>query len=165
VAAGEKVALMGASGMGKTTLLRMLLGLEQPDAGTITANVKEMAVVFQEDRLCERASVYHNLSMVCKTKEQMAQIKPVLGALGLAGCERKKAASLSGGMKRRVAIARAILAGRQILLLDEPLKGLDEVTKHQVMLFMKEKMHGKTVLYITHEEDEARYFGCKVRKL
>lgn len=165
VEAGEKVALMGASGVGKTTLLRMLLKLEQPDAGSITANAQEMAVVFQEDRLCEMASVYHNLSMVCTTKEQLSRIEPMLGALGLAGCAQKKAASLSGGMKRRVAIARAILAGRQILLLDEPLKGLDEATKHQVMLFMKEKMRGKTVLYITHEEDETGYFGCKVRKL
>ena len=165
VDAGEKAALMGASGIGKTTILRMLLGLEQPDAGTIRANVKETAVVFQEDRLCEKISVYHNLSMICKTKEQLAKVESVLGRLGLAGCIHKKAAVLSGGMKRRVAIARALLAERQVLLLDEPLKGLDEETRHQVMQFIKEKMNGKTVLYITHEEDEARYFECRVIKL
>lgn len=163
--AGEAVALMGASGIGKTTMLRMMLGLERPDSGTISVNAKETAVVFQEDRLCEKISVYHNLSMVCRTKKQLEQIKPILGSLGLAGREQKKTAVLSGGMKRRVAIARALLADRQILLLDEPLKGLDEDTKQQVMLFMKERMYGKTVLYITHEEKEALYFGCRVIKL
>lgn len=165
VDAGEKVALMGASGIGKTTILRMLLGLERPDYGTINGNIKEAAVVFQEDRLCNRASVYHNLSMVCRTKEQLAQIESVLGSLGLAGCAHKKVAALSGGMKRRVAIARAFLAERQILLLDEPLKGLDEETRLQVMQFMKARMSGKTVLYITHEEDETIYFGCRIIKL
>ncbi len=164
-AAGEKVALMGASGIGKTTMFRMLLGLELPDAGNIRINAKEAAAVFQEDRLCERVSVYHNLSMVCRTKEQLAQIEPVLGALGLAGCSQKKVMTLSGGMKRRVAIARAILAEKQILLLDEPLKGLDEHTGFQVMQFMKEKLYGKTVIYITHEEGEATYFGCRIIKL
>lgn len=162
LAGGERVALMGPSGKGKTTLLRMLLKLEAADCGQIEADEQEMAVVFQEDRLCERVSVYHNLAMVCRTQEQQGQIETVLGGLGLSGCGEKKAGVLSGGMKRRVAIARALLAERQILLLDEPLKGLDEVTKISVMEFLKEKMQGKTVLYVTHDEGEAEYFGCRI---
>lgn len=126
---------------------------------------KEAAVVFQEDRLCSRVSVYHNLSMVCRAKEQLGQIETMLGSFGLAGCGSKKVSALSGGMKRRVAIVRALLTERQILLLDEPLKGLDEKTKLLVMQFMKEKMSRRTVLYITHEEEEAAYFGCRIIKL
>ncbi len=164
-AGGEAVALMGPSGKGKTTLLRMLLKLETPDCGQIVAEEQAMAVVFQEDRLCEKVSVYHNLAMVCRTPEQLRQIETVLGGLGLAGCGEKKAGVLSGGMKRRVAIARALLADRQILLLDEPLKGLDEVTKVSVMEFLKERMQGKTVLYVTHEEAEAEFFGCRVVRM
>lgn len=164
-AGGEAVALMGPSGKGKTTLLRMLLKLEVPDCGWIEADEQEMAVVFQEDRLCEKVSVYHNLAMVCRTPEQQGQIEQVLGGLGLAGCAGKKAGVLSGGMKRRVAIARALLADRQILLLDEPLKGLDEITKAAVMEFLKEKVQGRTVLYVTHEEAEAEYFGCRVIRI
>ncbi|MBP3610599.1 MAG: ATP-binding cassette domain-containing protein [Lachnospiraceae bacterium] len=159
---GEAVALMGSSGKGKTTLLRMLLKLETPDCGRIEADEQAMAVVFQEDRLCEKVSVYHNLAMVCRTPEQLGQIENLLGCLGLAGCGEKKAGVLSGGMKRRVAIARALLADRRILLLDEPLKGLDDRTKTAVMEFMKEKMQGRTVLYVTHEETEAEYFGCRI---
>lgn len=162
LAPGERAALMGASGIGKTTIARMILFLEQADQGVVQVEKEKLAAVFQEDRLCEETTVYRNLSMVCRTKDQLKQIEPVLTQLGLAGCSRKKASQLSGGMKRRVAIARAFLADAPVLVLDEPLKGLDETTKASVMAFMKAQMKGKTVLYITHEEAEAVYFDCNI---
>ncbi len=159
---GEKAALMGTSGIGKTTIARMLLGFEKSTEGEIENGGQQIAVVFQEDRLCKETSVYRNLAMVCHTKEQKAEIIPVLTSLGLADCVWKRVSALSGGMKRRVAIARAFLAEADTLIMDEPLKGLDETTKASVMAFMKEHMEAKTVLYITHEEAEAVYFGCKI---
>lgn len=162
LAPGERMAFMGASGIGKTTIARMMLSLEQPDAGSIQVEPWLMAAVFQEDRLCEETTVYRNLAMVCPSEEYRNKIEQVLAALGLAGLGGKKVAHLSGGMKRRVAIARAFLSDTPILVLDEPLKGLDETTKASVMAFMKTQMKGKTVVYITHEEAEAVYFDCNI---
>ncbi|MBE5951682.1 MAG: ATP-binding cassette domain-containing protein [Lachnospiraceae bacterium] len=161
------VALMGTSGIGKTTLLRMILGTEHPDEGEIerAEGVKAYAVVFQENRLFERVSVEKNLQCVCRTDTQKAEIPHLLKRLGLYACRKQKVACLSGGMKRRVAIGRALLRGGQVLLLDEPFQGLDEGTKQAVIGLVKEKMCEKSVLLITHDEKEAAGLGCEILQL
>ena len=141
---GTAVALMGHSGIGKTTIARIMLGLERPDKGFVTT-VNKVAVVFQEDRVFKQFSVAANLAMVCSEYEQIHRISEVLRALGLEGTENRKVDELSGGMKRRVAIARALIAEAEMLILDEPLKGLDEDTKLSVMKYIKECFTDKKV--------------------
>lgn len=161
---GEHVAVMGSSGIGKTTLLRILLGTEKADSGSVTVN-KTVAVVFQENRLCEETTVLQNLRMICKTGEQRTRIPELLSALGLADCRNRRVTCLSGGMKRRVAIARALLADKSILLLDEPFRGLDERTRLAVMEYTRSCAENKTLLLITHDTEEAEFFGCRQAKL
>lgn len=161
---GESVCLMGPSGQGKTTLLHILMGLVQPDSGDITGtDGYRLSPVFQEDRLCENLSVGANLRLVCSTAEKQ-QLEALLTALGLPDSIHQPVRKLSGGMKRRVAIARALLVG-DILLFDEPFKGLDDDTKHQVMACVKDCCHGKTLIWVTHDIREAEYMGSRISLL
>ena len=153
--------LKGPSGCGKTTLLRMLMGLEIPDSGTITPlqNYRKSAV-FQEDRLCENLSAMQNVLMVVNNqskKDLLDQLKQDFYQVGLDDMFQK-VSTLSGGMKRRVAILRAMYANADILFFDEPLKGLDDITKEKVMLFIKERIKDKTVFWVTHDVDEYTVF-------
>ena len=153
---GEITALMGASGRGKTTLLRILMGLEAADAGDrLGMEHVRISAVFQEDRLLERLTAEGNLRFVAQRQEQIAEIPKLLEELGL-GSETEAAATFSGGMKRRLAIARALLADYDLLVLDEPFRGLDEATKAQTMEVLRRRSRGKTVLLVTHDEEEAR---------
>lgn len=158
---GKLTCLLGPSGKGKTTLLRILMGLETADSGTITGlEGLRKSAVFQEDRLCEGLNLYTNILLPHLQKSSdltISQIETAIGALGLEGNEGKLVRDLSGGMKRRVAILRALLAPYDILFLDEPFKGLDGKTKEKTMDYFKEKAHGKTVLCITHDEAEVVY--------
>ena len=116
--------LMGPSGIGKTTLLLLLLGLVSPDSGEITGLPEKVSVIFQEDRLCEDFSALSNVAMVLpRGGEETASA--LLKALGLEEAMRQPVHTLSGGMKRRVAIARGLAADSPLLLMDEPFKGLD----------------------------------------
>ena len=167
IAPGAPVALMGSSGIGKTTLLRLLLGTERPSEGTIERVPEKMnfSVVFQENRLCENVSVEQNLKMVGTTKHKKEEIERVLRQLGLHECRKQKVAALSGGMKRRVAIGRALIYDAPVFLLDEPFQGLDEATKQNVMECVKARIIGKSFLLITHDKAEAECFGCKIIQL
>lgn len=162
----QPIAIMGTSGVGKTTLLRIVLGVEKPDVGSIQKEnvIEKYSVVFQENRLCEQLTVEKNLRMICRTKKQREEIPELLNKLGLSGCAKQKVYSLSGGMKRRVAIGRAILFDGAIVLMDEPFQGLDVKTKEIVLCLIKEKLKGKIVLLITHEEKEAIDLGCTIIK-
>ena len=155
---GAFTALMGASGVGKTTLARILLGLEAPDTGVVTDVPERRAAVFQEDRLIPSLSAVQNVRLG-KRGATRAEAVHLLSALGLAADADKPAAALSGGMRRRVAIARALIADADFVLLDEPFSGLDEDTKNTVMAYVKHALFGKTVLLITHDEREARTFA------
>ena len=122
--------LTGPSGIGKTTLLRLAAGLEQPDSGRIETEAgKRLRMVFQEDRLLPWKTVLGNVMLECGNKEKADVL---LQTLGLSGEENAYPASLSGGMRRRTAIARALCAEPDILLLDEPFNGLDEVKEIEV---------------------------------
>ena len=155
--AGEISALMGPSGCGKTTLFRILLGIEKADAGEVRGLGRAVAV-FQEDRLSEPLSAIKN---VCLGRRGATpdEAKVLLSALGLAEDAEKPVKELSGGMRRRVSIARALIADADTLLLDEPFSALDEETKASVMRFTQKALEGKTVVLITHDIEEARAFA------
>ncbi|MBE5035251.1 ATP-binding cassette domain-containing protein [Gallibacter intestinalis] len=159
---GSVTCIMGSSGIGKTTLLRILMGLEDYDDGRITGiENKTMAAVFQEDRLCENLTVSANIRMTGGKDEKgisEQEVVKYLEIIGMKDMAGKQVSELSGGMKRRVAILRAVLADRDIVFFDEPLKGLDQETEKKVMETIVPLLSGKTVLWVTHREDEAAYF-------
>lgn len=152
---GETVALMGASGCGKSTAGKVLLGLLTADAGEVK-RPKCMGAVFQEDRLCKEFDAVTNIAMVTGDRKAAAE---ALAEVGLAGLQGKPAAALSGGMKRRVAIVRALLSDGEVLVLDEPFTGLDAASKQTVLQYVKEKIKGRSVLLITHNGEEAAYLA------
>ncbi|MFI3254923.1 MAG: ATP-binding cassette domain-containing protein [Eubacteriales bacterium] len=159
---GKRTCIWGPSGIGKTTLFRLLMDLEQVDSGEISGleNLKQ-SVVFQEDHLCPTVTVEGNILLPHMKKNSpltLAQVSEALGILGLEACKEKRAEELSGGMRRRVAILRAVLATFDILFLDEPFKGLDEKSKKITMDYVMEKTKNKTVLWITHDPEELSYF-------
>ena len=156
---GKLTCVMGPSGCGKTTLLSLLLGLEAPDSGEILGmEGQKLSAVFQEDRLCENTTPVSNIRLVNPSLSK-EEAQGMLRDLGLEGSLGQPVRTLSGGMKRRVAILRALGAPYDTLLCDEPFKGLDEATKEQVMATFLERTQGKTVLLVTHETKEAQALG------
>ncbi len=154
------------SGAGKTTLLRILCGLEVADSGTVSKSSQAKTVMmFQEDRLLENLSVMANIMLAIQlhSKEQKQsarkRIKEALCAVGLDGTENKSVSELSGGQKRRVALLRTLFADADILLFDEPLKGLDESLKQQVIAFVKPFIESKVVIWVTHTPEEVKLLG------
>lgn len=158
---GEVTCIMAPSGQGKTTLLRILMGLETADEGEIRGLAgKKTGAVFQEDRLCRNLSPVSNIRLVCRQgakAEVKAEILEAMEAVGLSGCAGQPVRELSGGMKRRTAILRALFSDSEILFLDEPFKGLDEETKQKTMEYTREKCAGRTVLMVTHDLSEAQF--------
>ncbi len=163
---GSFTAVMGPSGCGKSTLLAILMGALAPDDGEIIPESGfRRSAVFQENRLCENLTAGGNIRLVTGNRFSPAEIDAELSALGLDGCERKPVKQLSGGMKRRVALLRALLADYDVLFLDEPFKGLDEVTKELVMNRVREKTAGRTVIMVTHDRDECEALAQSIIKL
>jgi len=149
--------IMGPSGVGKTSLAYIVAGLVLPDFGrVIGVNDKQISVVFQEDRLLEWESAIDNLLFVKKDRKKAQQL---LDEAGLEDSMHKKTSELSGGMKRRVCICRALIADYDILILDEPFKGLDAGLKPDIMQMVKDYSEGKIVICITHDLAEAEFFG------
>ena len=145
-----------------TTLLRILLGLETADSGEITGlSGKRLAAVFQEDRLLDFMTPVDNIRLP-EPKLERAVILREMAAMGLTGCENQPVRELSGGMRRRVAILRAMLCGADVIALDEPFKGLDEATRARVIDETRRLCRGKTVLLVTHEAAEAERMGAKI---
>ena len=164
-AAKETTVLMGRSGCGKTTLLRLLLGLERPDGGEIVGLPDRISAVFQEDRLCEEFTAVENVRLAAPHRA-VGEIKDTLSALLLdEEAQAKPVASLSGGMRRRVAIARALLAKGELLLLDEPFKGLDDDTRETVTAVIRDMTAGRTVLLVTHDETDAAALSARVVRM
>ena len=141
-------ALMGESGSGKTTLLRVLAGLEEDDSGTKKAVCERPAVMFQEDRLLPNVSVAQNILFVNK----YADVKKLLTALELEENENDLPSELSGGMCRRVALARTLAYGGDALFLDEPFKGLDAAMRERVSTNVMKIIGNTPTLLITHDE-------------
>ncbi len=166
IPSGKITALMAPSGQGKTTLLRILMGLETADSGHIDGlEGLRLSAVFQEDRLCENLTASANIRLAAPRKNP-EEISHALQAIGLEGVSRQPVRELSGGMRRRVAILRALLADYDLLFLDEPFKGLDEVTKELVIRDTRQRAAGKTVLLVTHDKEEADAMGaCQILEL
>lgn len=158
--------IMGKSGCGKTTLLRILMGLETIDSGSITGlEKKRISAVFQEERLCESFTVLENVMLACRDKKRKNEALELLKKFDLEGCSEKKILELSGGMKRRVAIARALMIPCDVLFLDEAWKGLDAETKKQVIDVVMDCCKEKTVLAVTHDEKEVEMMGGILLKM
>ena len=167
---GGSVAVMGPSGSGKTTLLRLIMGLEKPDGGEIIGTDKErFACVFQENRLIEHCSAPENLRLVLKKDVPEEAIIEELKSVGIGVSNpeelTKPVSKFSGGMKRRVAIVRAVCHPAELLLLDEPFKGLDEKLHLEVIDYIRRHSEGRTVICVTHEPEDARRLGGKMIEL
>lgn len=163
---GQIYCLMGASGSGKTTLLRILMGLEKADKGSIQGLEKaRISVVFQEDRLCQAFTPVENVMMVTGKNLTEIQVEKELCRLLPDESLKRPVSTLSGGMKRRTAICRALLAPFDILLMDEPFTGLDEDTKNQVIRYVLEKCGDKLVFLTTHQEQDAAALGGRVIRI
>lgn len=163
--AGQTTAVMAPSGGGKTTLLRLLTGLENPDDGKIlgTENAR-LAVVFQEDRLCDALTASANIRLMTPSLSEQ-EVLDAMTQVGLVNCDRQPVREFSGGMRRRTAILRALLSDYDILLLDEPFKGLDEATKSLVMEDTRRRSAGRTVILVTHDPREAEAMGAHILTL
>ena len=160
--AGNVTNIMGGSGCGKTTLLNILMGLERADKGRIAGVPKRISAVFQEYRLCEDFSAVSNIRMVTGKTVDPAEIERHLCMLGLEGSLYQPVRELSGGMKQRVSIARAVLHDGDALFLDEAFKGLDQETRRTTIEYIRSHTRGKTVINVTHDPKDAMQMGGKV---
>lgn len=161
----ETTCIMAPSGAGKTTLLRILMGLEKVDSGSVSGlEGRRFSAVFQEERLCEHMTVQDNIRLVTPDLDSDTVVRE-MSRLGLGDCCNQPVSELSGGMRRRVSILRALMAAYEVLFLDEPFKGLDDVLKEQVLAYVREKTVGKTVIFVTHDRKEASALGAKVIEL
>ena len=156
---GGTACLMAPSGRGKTTLLRCIAGLETPDSGQITDLPERIAYVFQEDRLCDGFSAVDNIRLVTGKALGEGEIRRHLEELGLAGSLDQPVRELSGGMRRRVVISRAVCFGADLLLLDEPFKGLDDEARQQTADYIIRHRGAAAILCVTHDREDAAALG------
>ncbi len=161
---GETVALEGPSGVGKTTVLRLIAGLLTPARGGVRGGEGGAAVVFQEDRLIPHLTAEENLRLVNDALTH-GQAEALLAAVGLEGEAKRLPGELSGGMRRRVAIARAAASGRAPVLLDEPFQGLDGETKRRVTDFVRSFTRSRTTVLVTHDASDADALGARIIRL
>lgn len=156
---GGTACLMAPSGRGKTTLLRCIARLEAPDSGQITDLPERIAYVFQEDRLCDGFSAVDNIRLVTGKALGEGEIRRHLEELGLAGSLDQPVRELSGGMRRRVVISRAVCFGADLLLLDEPFKGLDDEARQQTADYILRHRGAAAILCVTHDREDAAALG------
>lgn len=166
VAPGEIVALIGPSGCGKTTLLNIISGLVQPDAGMLEGADVPMSYMFQSARLLPWRTVWENIRLVREDAPE-SSVHTLISAVGLEGFERYYPGQLSGGMARRCALARAFHFGGELLLMDEPFQGLDYGIRMEMvsMLLSVWRKERPGVLFVTHEIDEALTVATRIAVL
>ena len=153
--------LMAPSGSGKTTLFRVLLGLEHADSGEIRGiSPGRISMMFQEDRLCETLTPVENVALVLQAETRRADVAALLAEILPTDCLGQPAMELSGGMRRRVSLARAVAFPSDLIVLDEPFTGLDQATKEKVIAFVLRHRAGRTLLVSTHGKDDARLLGA-----
>ena len=159
---GDKIVLMGPSGCGKSSLLSSIAGLLSPEKGSIKTDGR-ISFVFQEPRLLPWLNALENINAVLSdSAASLGEAEKWLNAVGLGGDGGKLPAELSGGMQQRVSIARALAYDGDILLLDEPSKGMDAETKAAVWEKLLAAAEGQTSILVTHDEEEAASFGGKI---
>ena len=159
---GEFVALVGPSGCGKSTLLSIIAGLLAPETGTIVVNNPDgslhyprVGYMLQHDHLFEWRTIYQNVTLGLEihhalTKERTDYVKQLLSDYGLESFQDKRPSELSGGMKRRVSLVRAMEAGAQCVLLDEPFTGLDEENREKAYEYIRTHANGRIIMIATH---------------
>jgi len=174
IGGGEFVALLGPSGCGKSTLLRLMAGLEAPSSGEIRwadgpPKPGEIGFVFQDATLMPWASAEKNVLLPLKLRGETgaaakAQVAAALAQVGLQDFAGAKPAALSGGMRMRVSIARALVSQPKLLLMDEPFAALDEFTRHKLQEDLRalQLRDGKTVVFVTHSIYEAAYLASRI---
>jgi NitT/TauT family transport system ATP-binding protein len=167
--AGDFVSVVGPSGCGKSTLLRLASGLDEVTSGTLTVSARATSYVFQDPTLLEWRTAARNVELVPELRgmpreARRARAQEMLDLVGLSGFERQHPRQLSGGMRMRVSIARALVAEPDLALFDEPFGALDEITRLQMQtelqkLFVLKRFAG---VFITHSVSEAVYLSTRV---
>lgn len=161
--AGNTYCLMAPSGAGKTTLFRILLGLETPDSGNISGlSGLRLSAVFQEDRLLEGYTALQNIRFVTGRRYPVSELSAILSRLLPADSLDKPVREYSGGMKRRTAILRALLAPSDMIIMDEPFTGLDHDTRLAAVRIIKEYTKGKLLLISTHAEEDVALLKARL---
>lgn len=153
------VAIMGPSGCGKTTLLRIIAGLEKPDSGTIEGVPERVSYVFQEPRLFPWLSAKANVALVCDDEKKAAK---TLALVELEEDADKSVGELSGGMKQRVSIARALSYDAGLYIFDEPFTGLDDDLKNRLCPKIKEAVQNALLIIVTHDRSEAEALADQI---
>ncbi|NQW53799.1 MAG: ABC transporter ATP-binding protein [Rhodospirillales bacterium] len=171
IAAGEFLSVLGPSGCGKSTLLRLIAGLAEPTAGTIAwpQGRPDLGFVFQEPTLMPWATALGNVALPLKLRgvarsEREARAAEALAGVGLRGFERSYPRELSGGMKMRVSIARALVTAPKLLLMDEPFAALDEITRRRLntdLLELWQRTHF-TAVFVTHSVFESVFLSQRI---
>ncbi|MBE6797374.1 MAG: ABC transporter ATP-binding protein [Ruminococcaceae bacterium] len=156
---GDRICFFAPSGFGKTTVLRLIMGLENPKSGELTGlDKKKISAVFQEDRLLPDKTVKQNIELFANNRD----IEKVMLKLGLDNALLLYPDELSGGMARRVAIARALCRDADIYIFDEPFNGIDQKNIEKTAQLIREVTKDKTVLLVTHDRDEAELLGTTI---
>lgn len=158
---GERFGIFGKSGIGKTTLINLILGLEKEDSGNIYKDFSKASVIFQEDRLIDEISAFDNLKIV---NDNTILIEETLGILNIEDLQTP-IRKFSGGMKRRVAIARALIFDGDILIMDEPFAGIDEENKNIAIDLIKKRFAGKTIILVSHDKDDMAKFDIPLENV
>ncbi len=153
---GSHAAIMGPSGVGKTTLLRLIAGLLKPDSGTVRIHSPRRAMLFQSPRLLPWLNALENVNAVLSDGARtLPEAMNWLQRVQLGAAAGKYPAELSGGMQQRVALARALAYGGKLVLLDEPFQGLDDTTREDIIALCREVLREKTTILVTHDRADA----------
>lgn len=159
---GSKTCFFAESGKGKTTLLRIIMGLEKPQSGTVDTHGEVFSAVFQENRLLPFKTVLNNITLIGAAKDTALYH---LSALGLGGAVDKYPSELSGGMLRRAALARALSADYTTLILDEPFSGLDSDNIKTAADHILKSVGKRTIIAVTHSEYETETLAAKIIRI
>ena len=153
--------ITGESGLGKTTLIRMIAKLEKPDSGSIECDESKISYMFQEDRLIPFVSVLKNLTAVCSEEKAIKYLEKV----GLSNEKNNSPLSLSGGMKRRISLIRALCFDSNLVILDEPFKGLDEKLKESIYELIIDESKSRKFIIVSHDKSDIDKLGGKIYNL
>lgn len=158
---GSRTVITAPSGGGKTTLLHIMMGLEEPDSGEVIGRPAKQAAVFQEDRFPDEFTPVNCVKMTSAHGISRQTVLEHLEQVGLKGHTDKPVMQISGGMRRRVAIVRAVLGESEIIYFDEPFTGLDNDTKMLVIDYIDRHTKGKTLVFVSHSPDDEKLLNAK----